>query len=177
VDTGEILNKLKKAIPGSVLETSRFGRSDQHAFWLEVRSLAQVAAFLKDEPAIALDWVENLSAIQLDQALVATYFLRSSIHPHTLILRISIVPESQAKEVQLPTVTASWQMAEPFEIEIQELFGMRFTDAEGRPAHVGAQRLPKGWNGFPLRKNYVFPTQFLGIPHSRKSLGAGGSGR
>ena len=37
------------------------------------------------------------------------------------------------------------------------------------------ERLPKGWNGYPLRKSYVFPTEFLGIPHSRNRGQAGGS--
>lgn len=168
MDTGEILNKLKTAAPGSVLEKKRFGRSDQTSVWVEARALPEIAAFLKSDPRISLDWLENFSAIQMDEAIVLTYFLRSSAHDHNLIVRASVEPPSPSKEVEAPSVARTWAMATPFEAEIQELFGVRFVDPQGQPAYPGEHRLPKGWNGFPLRKSYVFPTRFLGIIHARR---------
>jgi NADH:ubiquinone oxidoreductase subunit C len=175
VDTGEILNKLKQAAPGGVLEKSRFGRSSHLSLWVEAKSLPRIAAFLKADAEIGLDWLENLSAIQMDESLVVTYFLRSTKQSHTLILRVSVVPASAAREADLPSVAGTWAMATPFEIEIQELFGIRFTTVDGGAAHDFSQRLPKGWNGYPLRKSYVFPTEFLGIAHSRKAPVTGGN--
>lgn len=169
METGEILNKLKIAAPGSVLEKGRFGRSAQMSLWVETRALPEIASFLKNDPDIALDWLENLSAIQMDEAIVLTYFLRSSTRGHTLILRGSLEPASPSKEVKLPSLAGCWTMAAPFESEIQELFGVRFMDARGAPIYEVGNRLPKGWNGFPMRKNYVFPTEFLGVPHSRRA--------
>jgi NADH-quinone oxidoreductase subunit C len=170
VETAEILNKLKLAAPGSVLEKSRFGRSDRLSVWVEARALPEIAAFLKNDPDIKLDWVENLSGIQLDDAIVLTYFLRTSSlgHEQTLILRVSLALAAPAKEVEAPSVARTWAMAAHFEAEIQELFGVRFVGAQDRPAHGPGIRLPMEWNGFPLRKSYVFPTQFLGISHVRR---------
>jgi NADH:ubiquinone oxidoreductase subunit C len=154
VETAEILNKLKQAAPGSVLEKSRFGRSAHTCLWIEA--------------GIGLDWLENLSAMQMDEALVVTYFLRSTTSSKQfLILRVSIVPASASREVELPSVAGVWAPATPFEVEIQELFGIRFLNADGKQSHASSQRLPKNWNGFPLRKSYVFPSSFLGISHSR----------
>jgi Ni,Fe-hydrogenase III component G len=173
VETGEILSKLKAAVPGSVLEKSRFGRSAHLAVWVETRSLPEVAAFLSQDPEVALDWLENLSAIELDKAIVLTYFLRSSSRAEkadALILRCSLEPSAPAKEVELPSVARSWAMAAPFEAEIQEMFGVRFLGRDGKPAHAGPGLLPKGWHGFPLRKTYVFPAEFLGIPHLRRPM-------
>ena len=173
MDTGEIHSKLKKAIPGSVLEKSRFGRSAQLSLWVESRSLPDIAAFLVADADIALDWLENLSAIQMDDAVVLTYFLRRSSGAEgpagtsTLILRASIELKGAAKEVTFQSVAKTWAMAAPFEAEIQEMFGVRFLDPRGEPAYQGPGKLPAGWTGFPLRKSYVFPSEFLGIQHAR----------
>jgi Ni,Fe-hydrogenase III component G len=168
VDTGEILSKLKTAVPGSVLEKSRFGRSAFLSLWVETRALPEIAAALKGKQDIKLDWLENLSAIQMEKAIVVTYFLRSSSNDNTLILRCSVEPANPAKEVELPSVVSSWAMAAPFEAEIQEFFGVRFVDSKGELVHTGPGKMPKGWNGFPLRKNYVFPMEYLGIAHARR---------
>jgi Ni,Fe-hydrogenase III component G len=178
VETAEIINRLKLASPGCVLEKGRFGRSDRTAVWVEARALPEIARFLKNEVGIRFDWLENLSAIQMDGAIALTYFLRVSdfvsesdpaARGGALILRVSVELEGPAKEVDVPSVARTWAMAAPFEAEIQELFGVRFMDADGRPAHAPGIRLPRGWNGFPLRKTYVFPTRFLGITHVRRS--------
>ena len=177
METAEILNKLKQAAPGSVLEKNRFGRSAHTCLWVEARLLPQVAAVLKTTPGIGLDWLENLSAMQMDEALVVTYFLRSTTSSKQfLILRVSTVPASASREVDLPSVSGVWATATPFEIEIQELFGIRFLSADGKQSHASSQRLPKNWNGFPLRKSYVFPSSFLGISHSRPEADATESG-
>ncbi len=175
MDTGEILSKLKTAVPGSVLEKRRFGRSAHLSIWVEGKSLAKVAAYLKAEPAFELDWLENLSAIQLAGAIVLTYFVRSSTKDVSLILRASVMPSSDSKEVDLPSVAGVWKMVEPQETEIQELFGVRFKNAQGEAVYVPPLRLPKGWTGFPLRKSYVFPTEFVGIAHTTRSRGPAGN--
>lgn len=173
MDTGEIQNKLKKALPGSVLEKSRFGRSAQLSLWVESRSLPEVAKFLCADPEIGLEWLENLSAIQMDDAIVLTYFLRTASasggtrEESTLILRASVEPKGVTKDVAFPSVAQTWAMASPFEAEIQEMFGVRFLDLSDKPAYPGPGKLPSGWNGFPLRKTYVFPSEFLGIQHAR----------
>jgi NADH:ubiquinone oxidoreductase subunit C len=141
--------------------------------------LPEAAAFLKSDPGTRLEWLENLSGVQLEGAIVMTYFLRpSTVSPsdaQPLILRVSARLASPAKEVDVPSVAGVWAMAAPFEAEIQELFGVRFLGADGRPAHEAGIRLPRDWNGFPLRKNYVFPTQFLGIAHARRPRGPEGN--
>lgn len=169
MEINELLSKLNKAVPGSVLEKRRFGRSGDFSLWIEGESVLKVAQELKNDPSLELDWLENMSAIQMEDALVITYFVASTKNPNFLIIRASVVPENVLAEVKLPSVSGAWAMAEPFEEEIRELFGVRFlSKAGGADAGSGFKRLPGEWRGFPLRKDYTFPTEVYGIRHVRK---------
>ena len=168
MDTAELLKKLKQAVPGAVLENGCFGRTASPSFWIEERSLMAVASFLKNENKVALDWLENLSVIQVEETLVASYFLRSTSSALTLTLRVSTVPPGPTVAAEIFSVAELWAMAGAFEVEAGELFGIKFLSSSGQPAYLPGQRLPKGWEGFPLRKSYVFPTDYLGIAHEPK---------
>ena len=168
METSEILRKLEKAVPGAVVNQGFIGQSRDALIYVQAGLLREVATFLKQEPTIGLDWLDNLSVFQDGDLLKATYFLRSRIHSHGLILRSVISLGSSGKEVDFPSVSAIWEMAESFEVESGELFGVRYTTPAGERAHRPFQRLPKEWSGYPLRKRYVFPSEFLGISHTRK---------
>ena len=170
MDIAELINKINHAVPGAVLEKTRFGRTSRTAVWIEARALPEVAAFLHSGGGPALDWLENLSVMQMDETLVATYFLRSSQKPdRELIVRVSVAIPGLNRDVVFPSVSSTWPMARAFEVEAGELFGIRFNDRQGARTHQPYQLLPEGWTGFPLRKTYMFPTEFLGIAHSRKA--------
>ncbi|MGK5083596.1 NADH-quinone oxidoreductase subunit C [Bdellovibrionota bacterium FG-1] len=168
MDTTELLKKLKQAVPGAVLENGCFGRTTSPSFWIEGRLLVAVAAFLKNENRVALDWLENLSVIEVEETLVASYFLRSTSSALTVTLRVSAVPPGPTVPAELFSVAELWAMAGAFEVEAGELFGIRFLSASGQPVYLPSQRLPQGWVGFPLRKKYVFPPEYLGISHESK---------
>jgi NADH:ubiquinone oxidoreductase subunit C len=58
-------------------------------------------------------------------------------------------------------------MAKLPELEASDLFGIRFVGNPVPGSSSGRFILPRGWVGYPLRKSYVFPTEFLNIPHTR----------
>ncbi|MCM2278023.1 MAG: NADH-quinone oxidoreductase subunit C [Oligoflexia bacterium] len=166
MELAAIITKLNKAAPGAVLQKARFGRGGAQAIWIEARALPAVAATLRNDPDLKLDWLENLSVAQLEDALVITYFLRSRETPLCAILRATVTlneNESPAELPEVPSVREIWPMARSMERESSELFGIRFG---GELAAAGI--LPKGWRGFPLRKSYVFPQEVFGIAHSRQ---------
>ena len=167
-----LLSKLEKAAPGRILQHARFGRTQCASVWVEKSALADVARALREDPELRLDWLENLSVAQMgagggadDEALVLTYFLRSTETREELVLRASVDLSRSDQWVDAPSVTAIWPMAAPFEQDAGELFGIRFPGgvAAGRPD----EKVNPGWAGFPMRKNYVFPYQVFGITHSR----------
>ena len=147
MDKSDLISRLNAAIPGAVIEKPKFGRTGQACLWIEMSSIQKVARYLKDEPGIEMDWLENLSVMQLDDALVLTYFLRSTSLGGTAILRGSVVPNSPDAAVDVPSVSSVWEMASLVEQDSHEMFGIRF----GKKSNTGTQF---EWQGYPLRKSY-----------------------
>lgn len=169
MDKNPLIAKLNKAAPDSVLENRRFGRSGITSIWLEAEAIVKIANCLRFDVDLQMDWLENLSVVEFEQALVASYFVSSNTTLESVILRISVVPTSPLERVYLPSTRSVWPMAEPMEKEAEDLFGVSFENADGEAGGQGlkANLLPENWVGFPLRKGYVFPKEVYGLPHSR----------
>ncbi len=163
MDKNPLISRLNKALPGAVLEVRRFGRSSVSSIWVETQSIQKVADFLINDLESKLDWLENLSAVEFEGVFVLTYFLRSTVTKQVVAVRLSIIPTSENETVTLPSVQQIWPMAIPMQQDVTEMFGLKFQSSI--VPEFG--RLPAGWEGFPLRKNYVFPQEVMGISHFR----------
>lgn len=163
-----LISRIDETIPGAVLERTAFGRTGRPCAWIDSRHLRKAGEIAA---AAGFEDLENLSMMQMEGTLVLTYFLLSRDRAG-LVLRCSRKIEAHGREIDFDSVADLWRMAEPLEIETQELFGARFIacsgDRRGAPAWPGRRRLAEKWAGFPLRKEYMFPTEFLGIRHARK---------
>jgi NADH:ubiquinone oxidoreductase subunit C len=149
VETGDPVTRIFKHAPHFILETSRFGRSESMVYWLDSKNLLETSRLLKDG---GFDWLENLSAMQVDENLVFTYFLRGSQGTDTAVFRTSIELGSVSGKsgfgedwVEMDSVASVWPMAQAFESEISRLFGVKLRGVESRFDH----------DGFPLRKTFV----------------------
>ncbi len=74
MDKKTLLSKLNEVVPGAVLRKQRMGRSEMVCLWIETKSIQRVAEIIKQDNEISLDWLENLSAMQIGEALVFTGF-------------------------------------------------------------------------------------------------------
>ena len=145
METATLLSKVESAHSGAILEKGRFGHSGTLVLWVEAEKLPRIAKAIGGD----FDWLENFSVLQMEEILVLTYFLRSTAHPESeLVLRSSVVPGTADELTEIPSVRGVWRMAESFEREAHEFFGLRFTGKDFRNQFE--------WSGFPLRKNYVF---------------------
>ena len=96
------------------------------------------------------------------------YFIVSFfISPHVWKLYIvaSVIrlrTGNRTDKVNLPSMTPLWRSAEFQEREIFDLYGIVFN------GHPDLRRIlcADDWVGWPLRKDYVFPREYHGIPGS-----------
>lgn len=169
MDTSELIRKLKAAVPGAVLNSQPLGRKGPTTAWIEMKSILRVAQHLSASMNGAMDWLENLTAMDIEGALVLSYFVRSTSSDAQLVLRASVLPKDAETEAETASVVPVWPMAASFEREAAELFGIRFDPGHPeRGAKASENRiLPSNWIGFPLRKSYIFPSEFSDILHMR----------
>jgi NADH-quinone oxidoreductase subunit C len=124
------------------------------ADWLEV------AEFLHGEPSIKLDWLQCLTGIDYvaDGKMCVCYDLWSFDHRHGLAVK-AYCPRDNPR---VPSVARLWSAADWQEREAYDMFGIVFD------GHPDLRRIlcADDWEGFPLRKDYVFPREYHGIPAS-----------
>ena len=150
------LIKIKKLLGDHILEQGRFGRTEVQAIWIESKALKQVAEKLNSDPELLLNWLENLSVMEMDGNIILNYFLRSHATSASLILRVSLAPATSQSKVIVSTVTDVWAMAELFEAEIEDLFGVPFKDTPVVRSISTEFKFAPGSEGFPLRKSFRF---------------------
>lgn len=120
----------------------------------------EVASFLLKDQALQLDWLANLSGVDYvaDGKMCVVYDLWSFDLRHSFAVKVFTPRE----EPSVPSVADLWPAADWHEREAWDMFGIKF------PGHPDLRRIlcADDWEGFPLRKDYVFPREYHGIPAS-----------
>ena len=91
-----------------------------------------------------------------DDRLEVVYHLYSMLKKHKLILKV----ELSRDDPKVPTVENVWGIANWHEREAYDMYGIQF---EG---HSDLRRIlcPDDWVDYPLRKDYVEPETYRGMP-------------
>ena len=112
-----------------------------------------VARQLRSTGGLDFDFLFCVTAVDWRTHLSMVYHLTSTIHRHTLVVKIKLEPANP--EVQ--TVSDIWRTAEFHEREAFDLFGVVFT------GHPDLRRLfmTDDWKGWPLRKDYEDPVNMI----------------
>lgn len=151
MDLKNLAQKLDREL--SVSSTLKpFGRTEQIVLDVKAGDLSKVAGWLRLEESSRLDWLENLSCFEAKSKLVLSYFLRSQILDHELIVRCELsFPEGE--RTSIASVTSVWPMVHPYEEEISSLFGVDF---KGNSSQRDVKGIEFADGEFPLRKSYVW---------------------
>jgi NADH-quinone oxidoreductase subunit C len=130
--------RLKEKFGGELL--AAFPDEKHPRIHIDAANLRPVMEFLFRDPALKLDWLQNLSGV--DYFAVKAYSPRENPH--------------------VPSVVDLWPAADWHEREAFDMFGIVFD------GHPDLRRIlcAEDWEGFPLRKDYVFPREYHGIPGS-----------
>ena len=120
----------------------------------------EVAEFVRRDAELQLDWLANLSGVDYvaDGKMCVVYDLWSFDHRHTFAVKVFTPREKPS----IPSVADLWPVADWHEREAYDMFGIDF------PGHPDLRRIlcADDWEGHPLRKDYVFPREYHGIPAS-----------
>ena len=153
------------AVTGSDLAEalrSRFGEAviaeDAAAVWVAPESIANVCAFLRADEAHDYAMLSSLTAVDYVEHFDVVYHLTSLARNASAVLKTRVYGR---EEPSVPSVTGVWAGAELQEREAFDLMGIRF---EGHP---NLKRLLtwEGFNGHPLRRDYLEPPLPYTWPH------------
>lgn len=119
-----------------------------------------IAEFLLNDPRLQLDWLQCLSGVDYvaDGKMAVVYDLWSYELRHSFAVKVYC----DRKDPHIPTVADLWPAADWHEREAFDLLGIIF---DGHP-DLRRILLADDWEGYPLRKDYVFPREYHGIPGS-----------
>ena len=182
----QIKARAEAAVPGARIDIlPNSSPSQQHSLLVDNEHALAVAHFLRDDPALRLDFCSNVTGVdwldrvvkktvkvktvvdgiekEVDQTteekipgyLEAVYHLYSMRHKHGPVI-IRMRTADRAEGAGLPSLTSGWRSAEFQEREIFDLYGIRFD------GHPDLRRILM-WDEFedyPMRKDYVQPDDF-----------------
>jgi NADH-quinone oxidoreductase subunit C len=154
----EIIEVLNTRFPGRILASYP---GDKHPrVHIEAANWREMAQFLRSDPQMQFDWLANLSGVDYvaEGKLAVVYDLYSYELKHTFAVK-AFCPRDNA---HAPSVHDIWSAANWHEREAYDMFGLIF---DGHP-NLTRILCDDNWVGFPLRKDYVFPTEYQGIPAS-----------
>jgi NADH-quinone oxidoreductase subunit C len=182
----EIKTRVESAVVGAKTEIVPNGSpSQQLSLLIDNEHAVAIARFLRDDPALRLDFCSNVTGVDwLDRVvtkkvkvkkivegeekeaeetqqekipgdLEAVYHLYSIHHKHGPII-IRMRTNDRAAGAPLPSLTPIWRSAEFQEREIFDLYGVRF---EGHP-DLRRILMWDEFEDFPMRKDYREPDDY-----------------
>jgi NADH-quinone oxidoreductase subunit C len=129
---------------------------DETGEWLNVQVEAtewkRLARQLRNGPML-FDYLFCLTCIDWKTHLTMVYFLSSTGHRHTIVVKAKV----DRVDPLIETVCDIWRTAELQEREVYDLFGVRFTH------HPDLRRLilTDDFEGYPLRKDFEDPVNMI----------------
>jgi NADH-quinone oxidoreductase subunit C len=152
--TEEIAACLTERFGNRVLET----KTDSLNPWsaIEPAALLEICQFMRAEASLSMDHLELLGGVDYKDRIEVVYVLYSMTYRHRYTLKCRLSRETPA----LQTVESIWAVANWHERETFDMLGVVF---EG---HSDMRRIlcPDDWEGYPLRKDYVFPKIYREMP-------------
>jgi NADH-quinone oxidoreductase subunit C len=152
VDGSAILDEVRARFGGAVLETHDH-RGD-HTAVVERARLREVLAFCRDTGALGFDVLMDLTAVDYARfpgredgpRFEVVYHLYSISHNHRLRVKVRVDED----DAVVPTAVPLWPIADWFEREVWDMFGIRF---DGHP-DLRRLLMYEEFVGHPLRKDY-----------------------
>lgn len=145
-ETISAIEKLKRKFPNSVLDVATF-RGETTA-WVPKQEILEICKFLHSDPELQFHLLTDLCGLDFypqSPRFGIVYHLCSIKNGQRLRLKTRV-----GEEESIQSVESIWKVADWYEREAYDLFGIRFEN------HPDLRRilLWDGYDGYPLRKDY-----------------------
>ena len=153
MDGQAILARLTERFGAAVLATHAHG--GDHTAVVAPDAVADVLRFCRDDAALRFDMLMDLTAVdylrypgrEAEARFEVVYHLYSVAENHRLRIKAPVEEEQPV----LPTAVGSWPIANWYEREVWDMFGIQF---EGHP-DLRRLLMYEEFVGHPLRKDYA----------------------
>ena len=130
-------------------------KDDKDSFYVNPENLIEVMDFLKNDSNMRFDTLMCVTGY--DDGIIGSAYNLFSLEKNQYIeVRVEVDRENPT----IPTVEGLWKAAEWHERESYDLFGINY---EGH-SDLRRNLLPNDWEGYPLRKDFVTPEFYNGMP-------------
>jgi len=141
------LDAIRERFGGAIGEVTVF--RGETSLTVDRDSIASLCKALRDEEALAFDFLSDLCGVDLHPArprFLVVYHLFSPRHGHRLRVKVPLGGEDPVIDSVVPV----WETADWHERECFDLFGIRFRN------HPDLRRIlmPEDFEGHPLRKDF-----------------------
>ena len=152
MDGAAVLERVRTRFGAGVVDTHDH-RGD-HTAVVARDALLSVLAWCRDEPELAFDMLTDLTAVDYlrypgredGPRFDVVYHLYSIPHNHRLRIKVRV----EEDDAVVPTAVGVWPIANWFEREVWDMFGVRF---EGHP-DLRRLLMYEEFVGHPLQKDY-----------------------
>ena len=152
-----IVNKLKGSWPEVADLRSVVG---DPVCLIPAENVVEILSYMKDDADLSFDSLMSLCGVDTGQKFWVVYPLHSLKHGHRILVKAML----DRDKAEIDSVVSIWGMADFFEREAFDLFGIIFK------GHPDLRRIinPPDWAGWPGRKDYEYPKDYQGIPTLRE---------
>ena len=130
--------------------------SDEEWIHVDNKDWLDLALFIKDSSKLSFDFLSCLSSVDREEAGIYVAYNFVSINlKHKLEIRVFV-----NENMEIESVSNIWKTANWHEREAYDMMGIKFDN------HPNFKRilLPEDWPGYPLRKDFVTPDYYKGMP-------------
>jgi NADH-quinone oxidoreductase subunit C len=138
----QVTDRIRDRFADAIVEAT------DEALRIKPESLLGVALHLKDDPDLAFNYLNFVTAVDYYDYFEVVYKLTSLEHNHSILIKVHCVGRDRPT---VPSVYHIWRGADLQEREIYDLLGIVF---EGHP-NLKRIVLWEGFQGHPLRKDFL----------------------
>ncbi len=155
----EVFQSLKAQFPEAVLE--RVETKPDPYIKIQASKVTDVLLYMKEK--LSFETIANMGGLDYpaENALCVFYHPASYTHKLVVALKGYLPRPSTANDtVHVPSVAHIYKAADWMERETFDMYGIQF---DGHPDHRRIL-MPEDWVGYPLRKDFVTPDYYNGMP-------------